>query len=157
MRGNCSGVLWNSAHPPRKPISTTRSNIRASSSFRCFSSSHRSSYLSLNPSTRAVSSCNLADKSSSWSSTLSRRFDCDRDERHASPTISSAATLNKNPSARALAPFSIALASDRGRTCCLAGSPRMLVLSRISPRCMLCASDTHKPRNRSCCFAWFFI
>jgi len=31
--GNCTGEPSNSAHPPRKPISTTRSRIRDSSSF----------------------------------------------------------------------------------------------------------------------------
>ena len=42
------------------------------------------------------------------------------------------------------------LASDNGRTCCLDGSPRMLVRSNTSPRCILCANETHTPRKRSC-------
>lgn len=33
MRGSANGVPSNSAHPPRRPISTTRSNILVSSSF----------------------------------------------------------------------------------------------------------------------------
>jgi len=33
MRGSCNGVDSNSVHPPLKPISTTLSRIRASSSF----------------------------------------------------------------------------------------------------------------------------
>jgi len=157
MRGNCNGVDSNSVHPPLKPISTTLSSMRANSSFRIFSSCHRSSYCPPMISTRALSSCNLFDNSSSWSSTLSRLLDCDRDERHVSPKINIAATEKRNPSARALAPFSMALASDKGRTLCLAGSPRMFVLNKISPRCMRCAKDTHNPRKRSCCWAWFFI
>jgi hypothetical protein len=38
-----------------------------------------------------------------------RCFDWLRDERHVSPMMSAAATLNKKPSARKFAPFSMAL------------------------------------------------
>ena len=41
--------------------------------------------------------------------TSERCFDWLRDERHVSPMISAAATLNKKPSARKFAPFSMAL------------------------------------------------
>ncbi len=41
--------------------------------------------------------------------TSERCFDWLRDERHVSPTMSAAATLNKKPSARKFAPFSMAL------------------------------------------------
>jgi len=78
------------------------------------------------------------------------------------------ATAKRKPSARALAPFSIALfrglvrSSDSGMgsnsthlaslkgLICLAGSPRMLVRSLTSERYMNWASSTHSPRNVSC-------
>ena len=41
--------------------------------------------------------------------TSERCFDWLRDERHVSPMMSATATLNKKPSARAFAPFSMAL------------------------------------------------
>lgn len=130
MRGSCSGVPSNSAHPPRKPISTTRSSIRASSSFLepksvsnfsigrvrrnyathlCFSSFSCTSHFSINVSTRVRSSVSPSVRSSSWSSTESRRFDWERELRYVSPSMSAAATLNIKPSAIKLAPWSMAL------------------------------------------------
>jgi hypothetical protein len=77
-----------------------------------------------------------------------RCFDWLRDERHVSPMMSAAATLNKKPSARKFAPFSMALkqadqseefldqggahlVSERGRKC-FAGSPKRPVRSLTS-------------------------
>ena len=54
-------------------------------------------------------SCTRDDNSSNRSSTTSRLFAELRELRHDSPTISTAATLKRNPSAIAFAPFSIAL------------------------------------------------
>jgi hypothetical protein len=48
--------------------------------------------------------------------TLERCFDWLRDERHVSPMISAAATLNRKPSARKFAPFSMALGAGTGRS-----------------------------------------
>jgi hypothetical protein len=104
----------------------------------------------------------LSSRTRIWSSSIEsftseRCFDWLRDERHVSPMMSPAATLNKKPSARKFAPFSMALrvvdqslgylsvnqvggrlrphdthlASERGRMC-LAGSPNRLVRSLAS-------------------------
>lgn len=56
----------------------------------------------------------LSSRTRIWSSSIEsftpeRCFDWLRDERHVSPMMSPAATLNKKPSARKLAPFSMAL------------------------------------------------
>lgn len=45
--------------------------------------------------------------------TPERCFDWLRDERHVSPKMSAVATLNKKPSARKFAPFSMALSAER--------------------------------------------
>jgi hypothetical protein len=106
--------------------------------------------------------------SSSWSSTVSRLFDWLLEERHCSPMIRPAATVNKKPSASAFAPFSIALevslinifelagkgkysthrVSDNGRMC-LAGSPRIPVRMRVSALYIRCAKLTQKVLNDS--------
>ena len=105
-----------------------------------------------------VRSRSLSSRTRIWSSSIEsftseRCFDWLRDERHVSPMMSPAATLNKKPSARKLAPFSMALrvadqsevnqvdgrlspmnthlASERGRMC-LAGSPNRPVRSLAS-------------------------
>jgi len=153
--GRASGVPSNSAQPPRRPISTTRSNIRANSSFLRFSSSHLSSNPTENTSSLEDNSCTRDDRSWSWSSTSSRLRDWLLDERHDSPRMMRAATPNRKPSARAFAPFSIALASERGRRCCLAGSPRRFVRILTSVLYMLWARFTQIDRNVSCCLAWF--
>lgn len=54
-------------------------------------------------------SCTRDESSSNRSSTTSRLFAELRELRHDSPTIRTAATLKRNPSAIAFAPFSIAL------------------------------------------------
>ena len=133
--GSCTGEPSNSAQPPRKPISTTRSRMRASSSFLeqneiaklvhveingrvdrkhlitdlCFSSLCSASKRSVKVLTRVVSSVTRIPRSSSWSSTTSRRFALLLELRQVSPIIRAAATENRKPSANALAPFSIAL------------------------------------------------
>ena len=138
MRGNRRGVSSNSAQPPLNPISTTLVNIRVISSFlnyhqtkhpltpicsqnitvkhglvwwtyRCFSSSSLSSNPPTSTSTFSFSFPSCICSSSSCSSTLSRRLDWFRDERHVSPMMRAAATVKRKPSASALAPFSIAL------------------------------------------------
>ena len=129
----------------------------------CLSYSSRSSTPAKDWSNLEERSWMRVERPSSFSSTSSRRFDWLREERHVSPTIISAATPNKKPSASAFAPFSIALrevtrgwtgelvqdgmmaylASESGRRCCCAGSPSRLVRSLTSVLYMLCARFTH--------------
>lgn len=117
------------------PIPTTRSNILDSSTFlswyevsapgrlefsrthRVDSSCIRSSNVDVIISRRVVSSATFVPSSSNLSSTPSRRLVWFRDDRHASPIMTAAATEKRNPSARAFAPFSTALQikmSDHG-------------------------------------------
>ena len=63
---------------------------------------------------RRSTSSRICIRSSSMESFTSERcFDWLRDERHASPMMSAVATLNKKPSARKFAPFSMALSAER--------------------------------------------
>ena len=149
MRGIWSGVSCSSAQPPLRPISTTRSKIRASSralikrsldrhreekqmkwiAYRSRSSADASSARSRRTASSPTRSCNA----SSASPTPARRRASLRDERQLSLTISAAATANRNPSARKFAPFSIARDSESGRTCRdEGGSPNSPVRRRVS-------------------------
>ena len=137
-RGIRRGVSSSSTQPPRSPISTTRSRMRVSSSFLCarvrmrVSSGRKTvsggrdgdgpTYFCRSSSTRAslssarcASACTRCATSSMRSSTSSRRFEELRDERQVSLRMSPAATVKRKPSARKLAPFSIALGAEGGR------------------------------------------
>ncbi len=78
----------------------------------------KQTHCSLNPFSSSLMLSNTISKlaifsfsSSSWSSIPSLRFPSFLEDRHVSPMISVAATRKRKPSARLLAPFSIALYS----------------------------------------------
>ena len=163
---SCNFSLCISVQPPFIPIQMILSSILVSSPFLrivrlkhagtnqntdlCFNPSISEFHLFSKPPVLSLSSNTSLESSCSWSSTVSLRLDCDREERHCSPMIIDAATVNRKPSARKLAPFSTALRdvkleifreaslqahldSDNGRIW-RAGSPRIFVRSLISVR-----------------------
>ena len=186
---SCHFSLWIFVQPPFIPIQIILSNTLVSSPFLHIirfehASTSQNTDLSFNPSisgphlfsmppTLSVSSSTWLESSCNLSSTVSLRLDCDREERHCSPMIIDAATVNRKPSARKLVPFSTALkdenqkistrpapiihlVSDNGRIW-RAGSPRIFVRSLISVRWRNWARSIQTVRKRSCLQEWVLV